>query len=355
MKILSFISFIVRSASYGIVIAVLLLFFLPQLRSNTSLASYNIFDADAVSDKPISYVKAVNRAAPAVVNIYSESFSTSPRYGSAPSTHLKLGSGVIMDERGYILTADHVISNADHIFAQLQSGERLEATIVGRDPITDLAVLQVNAPNLPVIPRNDDITPFVGDIVLAIGNPHNLGQTITQGIVSAVGRSGLSNTNYREFLQTDAAINPGNSGGALVNSNGELVGINSASFNRLSRTRDIQGIFFAVPYRLASKIMNQLIENGRVIRGYLGIESMPKTTNDRGFYIDNVTPGSPASKAGLKINDFVYQINDVAISSVSQALDMIAETPPNVVLQFHLIRKDKQIVVPVTIGELVTN
>ncbi|GAL06436.1 outer membrane stress sensor protease DegS [Photobacterium aphoticum] len=177
-----------------------------------------------------------------------------------------------MSDKGYIVTNYHVVAEADQVIVALQDGRILTAQLIGKDQRTDLAVLKIQAENLPVIPLSTDYTPAVGDVVLAIGNPYNLGQTTTYGIISATGRSGMSFYGRQDFLQTDAAINEGNSGGALVNTRGELVGINTASFQQAT---DIEtyGISFAIPYELTQKIMNKLIADGRVIRGYIGIEA----------------------------------------------------------------------------------
>ncbi|TKB47904.1 trypsin-like peptidase domain-containing protein [Thalassotalea mangrovi] len=351
MKIVPALTYILRATSYGLLAAVVLLILVPDLRSGSS-SSFNIFKPVNEKPEPVSFASAVAKAAPAVVNIYSESIETNPRYRSRSLQRIKLGSGVIMDSRGYILTNYHVVLNADLITVVLQNQTELTAEVIGSDELTDLAVLKVQANNLPVIPTDDNLTPFVGDVVLAIGNPLNLGQTITQGIISATGRSGLSSTSYREFLQMDAAINDGNSGGALVNSNGDLVGITTAQFKRLNPQLNIQGIFFAIPYKLAKKVMLELISNGRVVRGWLGISSQRYNYQLKGFVIDGITTGSPAHLAGLQVDDVVYKINEQSISSINQALDIVAETRPGTTLNFAVIRDKKAIQVPVRIVEL---
>ena len=185
----------------------------------------------------------------------------------------------------------------------------------------------------------------------AKGNPLNLGQTVTQGIISATGRNGLSNTNYLNFLQMDAAINNGNSGGALINSNGVLVGINSRQFTQSTSQLNIQGIFFAVPYQLAAKIMYQIIENGRVVRGWLGITAERYLTDMKGFLVQAVNPKSPAFISGIQAGDVIYQIGDLPVTSITQALDIVAETRPNTILVFKLYRQGKVIETSVTIAE----
>jgi len=291
----------------------------------------------------------VAAAGASVVNIYSTAILKNPRYGQQSRENTRLGSGVIMDAGGYILTNFHVVQNADLIQVLLQNGQILAAELIGFDLYTDLAVLKVNAENLPVIPQNKNLSSLSGDIVLAIGNPLNLGQTVTQGIVSATGRTGLSNTSYQKFLQMDAAINEGNSGGALINTNGELVGINSRQFT--DKQLNIQGIFFAVPYKLAYKIMLKIIEYGRVTRGWLGVDARNYENNFKGLVIDKITPNSPALRAGLLAGDIIYQIGDTAINSIVQALDIVAETKPGKVLVLKVYRKNQRLDINVTIVE----
>ncbi|MDN3653529.1 trypsin-like peptidase domain-containing protein [Thalassotalea ponticola] len=350
MKLLPALSYVLRAVSYGLLAAVVLLILVPDLRDGNNL-SFNIFQPTNSKEAPLSFATAVAKAAPAVVNIYSESIERGNYYQNTPRKQVKLGSGVIMDPGGYILTNYHVVVDANLIIVVLQDNTRLTAELIGSDEITDLAVLKVAADSLPVIPQDDSLTPLVGDVVLAIGNPLNIGQTVTQGIISATGRNGLSSTNYREFLQMDAAINDGNSGGALVNSNGDLVGITSAQFKRLNSQMNIQGIFFAVPYKLAAKVMRELIEHGQVVRGWLGVGSDSYNPNLRGFVINAVTPGGPADRAGLEVNDVVHKIGGQEIKSITHALDIIAETNPGAQLEFSVYRQDKLLTISVIIGE----
>ncbi len=349
MKLKSALKYIINSISYGVLFAVALLLLVPNLNEHTIIDQ--LFSSDKKTSAPLSYAKAVSIASPAVVNIYSEEIMSSPGYGRQPRKTTTLGSGVIMDSNGYILTNLHVIQNADLIHVILQSGQHFPAQLIGFDQITDLAVLKVNASNLPTIPQKSNQQSLVGDIILAIGNPLNLGQTVTQGIISATGRNGLSNTSYLNFLQMDAAINEGNSGGALVNSNGVLVGINSRKFTQSNPQLNIQGIFFAVPYQLAAKIMQQIIENGRVVRGWLGVSATRYLTDSKGFLVDAVSPNSPAHKGEIQPGDVIYQISDQPISSITQALDIVAETRPNTTLVFKLYRQGKSIETSVTIAE----
>lgn len=346
MNIFKILKYVTSSIAYGVLIAVLLLLFLPQLKDNWT--GFHFLQSSSPS-APVSYAKGVSLATPAVVNIYSEKIQTHSVYSGRSQIKDRLGSGVIMDENGYILTNFHVVQNSDVITVLLQTGQHHPAELIGYDIYTDLAVLKVNSTNLPVIPQKLSQVPLTGDVVLAIGNPLNLGQTVTQGIISATGRSGLSNTSYLEFLQMDAAINEGNSGGALINTNGELVGINSRKF--INPKLNIQGIFFAVPYQLAYKVMRNIIENGRVIRGWLGIEASMSYSNLKGFKIDKVLPRSPAEKSGLQAKDIVFQINNTPITSIPQALDMVAETKPGTTLIFKIERNRKELDLPVTIIE----
>jgi len=352
LNILNILKYIIRSASYGVMFAVVILMLVPELRSSR-LASLNIFQQETQrQEQALSYAKAVSIAGPAVVNIYSSEIQTNPQFGRPVRKSTRLGSGVIMESSGYILTNFHVVQNSNLIQVIVQNGHSYPAELIGYDLYTDLAVLKVAAENLPVIPQYQQQESFAGDVVLAIGNPLNLGQTVTQGIISATGRSGLSNTSYLEFLQMDAAINEGNSGGALVNTNGVLVGINSRTFTELNPQLDIQGIFFAVPYQLAYKVMNQIIENGRVVRGWLGIDVKEYLLNGKGFVLNKISANSPAEKAGLKPQDIVYQIGDIEITSITQALDIVAETKPNTTLIFKIYRGKEQLDIPVVIVEL---
>lgn len=338
MKLQSTFKYIINSASYGVIIAVMMLLLIPELREGNA-SWWNIFQPSHNNEQPLSYAKAVQIAGPAVVNIYSQEIHNSPHYNRSQRNSTRLGSGVIMDSNGYLLTNYHVVQNAALINVLLQNGQRHHAELIGYDVYTDLAVLKVNVNNLPVIPQNINQQSLAGDVVLAIGNPFNLGQTITQGIISATGRTGLS-ASYLQFLQMDAAINKGNSGGALVNTNGTLVGINSRQFTELNPQLDAQGIFFAVPYQLANKVMRKIIEHGRVIRGWLGITSNQYDETAKGFVITAIDPTGPAFTAGLKLGDIVYQIGNNTIESTTHALDIVAETPPGTELIFKIYRDE---------------
>jgi serine protease DegS len=352
--------FILKSIAYGLALALVILLFFPTL-TGISLPVWNN-TAEHTEPAPISYNRAVRRAAPAVVNVYTRSRVIDPR-GLSPRSieRQELGSGVIMSAKGYILTNHHVVSGADHIEIALQDGRWLEAVLIGQDVISDLAVLYVQADNLPVIPQDSELEPQVGDVVLAIGNPLNLGQTITQGIISASGNSGLSSRGYIDFMRMDAAINKGNSGGALVNTNGTLVGINAAAFQL--QDQDIQGIFFAVPYQLAQNIMQKLIKQGRVTRSHLGVtgDAVVNAAGDRlvstgqkmyGLALTSINPGGPADNADLQIGDVILKIAGEQFADSRQALNLIAETAPDTALMLTIVRNGQIIEVPTIVRAL---
>ncbi|NGN98212.1 outer membrane-stress sensor serine endopeptidase DegS [Grimontia sp. S25] len=348
-------AFLARSVVYGVLVAAVLLIAIPSLRSSQLLPEATLATFE-VNNNLISYNYAVRRASPAVVNIYTRRYSAENRLQLNAEG---LGSGVIMSDKGYIVTNYHVVARADQIIVALQDGRISTAQLVGKDQRTDLAVLKIELDSLPVIPFNDSYEPAVGDVVLAIGNPYNLGQTTTFGIISATGRAGMSFNRQQDFLQTDAAINKGNSGGALVNSRGELVGINTASFQQATDV-DTYGISFAIPYSLTLKIMQKLIADGRVIRGYIGVEGrevnpvMARLLDAEqlsGVMVGSMDPNGPAEKSGLKVNDLIIAINEKPVSSVRNALDIVVDIRPGTKVPFKVIRNGQPIDVIVTIGE----
>ncbi|MCU4675474.1 trypsin-like peptidase domain-containing protein [Catenovulum sp. 2E275] len=356
-KLSSSLQFIFNTLAIALVITVLLFAVFPEFRQNNII--WQSLFADREPDrKPISYAKAVAKSAPAVVNIYTEGFEINQRFYNNKRAIQTLGSGVIVSENGFILTAEHVVKNAELIWVALQDGRTFVAQLIGSDPYTDLAVLYVQSDNLPVVPIDPNLTSQAGDLVLAIGNPYNLGQTITQGIVSATGRAGLS-SNYADFIQMDAAINDGNSGGALVDSDGYLVGINSFNYASARQNNKAQGIFFAVPAKLALTILKKIATDGRVVRGYLGLsgkETYVQTNEDLitpvGILVTQLEPNGPADKAGIIANDIILEIDGQAIRSRTQTLDLIAETKPGTVLPVTILRKGVRMQLKVTISEL---
>jgi serine protease Do len=251
-----------------------------------------------------------------------------------------------------------VIDGATDVKVHLSDKRELTAKIVGSDKKTDIAVLKVDATDLPVLPLGNSKNVEVGDIVLAIGNPFGIGKTVTMGIVGATGRRGLSIEDYEDFIQTDAAINPGNSGGALINTRGELIGINTAI---LSRSGGNQGVGFAVPVNLAHHVMKQIMENGKVVRGYLGVLIQPVNpaiakafgvSKNNGALVGDVTAGSPASKAGVKQGDVITSVDGTPVDDPSQLRLQIASMAPGTEVNLKVLRDGKEQTIPVTLGEL---
>jgi serine protease DegQ len=267
-----------------------------------------------------------------------------------------LGSGVIVSASGYLLTNHHVVEAADEIEVALPDGRKLLAKVVGNDPETDLAVLRVNAENLPAITFGSSDALRVGDVVLAIGNPFGVGQTVTGGIVSALGRTGLGINTFENFIQTDAAINPGNSGGALIDAGGNLVGINTAIF---SRSGGSMGIGFAIPVSTAKMVLEQIVKSGAVTRGWIGVEVQEITPQiaesfklgaTRGALIAGVLRGGPADKAGVKPGDVLYEIEGKPVPDPAGMLNVVAALPPGANAHMKLKRKGQDVGADVTVG-----
>lgn len=304
----------------------------------------------------VTYADAVRRAAPAVVNIYTARLVTErvppatlgelfggflPRYRQR--IERSLGSGVIVDAEGHVVTNHHVIADADEIRVQLADGRIASAGIVGRDPDTDLAVLKISLPSLPsvVFGRSDRLS--VGDVVLAIGNPLGLTQTVTHGIVSATGRQQLGIAPLEDFIQTDAPINVGNSGGALIDSSGELVGINTAI---VAKNLGVEGIGFAIPVNMVRGVLADIVAHGRVIRGWIGI--VPEDVSEEqaarfglarpGVVVANLYVGSPAEQAGVQPGDIVLALDGVEVRGSQDVLGRIAVHKPGSVLALRLLR-----------------
>ena len=327
-----------------------------------------------------SFAPIIKKVAPSVVNIYSTTivrdranpflddpffrrfFGDESRSERQSRTHREqgLGSGVIISSDGYILTANHVIEGADKVKVALASGEKeFEAKVIGTDPPTDIALLKIEGKSLPAIGIADSDKLEVGDVVLAIGNPFRVGQTVTMGIISAVGRGGLNVNAYEDFIQTDAAINPGNSGGALVDAEGRLVGINTLIF---STSGGNMGVGFAVPINLARYVMDRLTGEGKVRRGYLGLSLQPDLTPDlakqfnlpdmNGALVTSVEPDSPASKAGFKEGDFVIAINGKKVTDMRQFRLTVSQTAPGTKAEVKIVRDGKEKTLTATLAEL---
>ncbi len=320
----------------------------------------------------VSYSAAVKVAAPAVVNIFTtqkvkrqdnpllndpvfreffgdqlpEQFSQGPNENS-------LGSGVIVRADGYILTNNHVIAQADQIIVALNDGRRAEAEVIGTDPDTDLAVIKIELDKLPVLPFKLSGNE-VGDVVLAIGNPFGVGQTVTQGIISATGRSDLGINTYEDFIQTDSAINPGNSGGALIDVSGNLIGVNTAIF---SQSGGSLGIGFAIPAKVCQQIMNAILKDGRVVRGWLGISLVPPQRNDvmkpseQGVTVAEVLPNGPSAQAGIQRGDKIIMVNDEQITSASHLINYVALQAPGSKIRIEVEREGKKQDLEVVVGE----
>ncbi|MGC8743474.1 MAG: DegQ family serine endoprotease [Verrucomicrobiia bacterium] len=347
---------------------------MPKLHIDTQPAGKN---APPVA----TFAPIVKKAAPSVVNIYSTKKvrmdeRLSPLFNDPMFRYFfglpgdldriprerreqSLGSGVIVSEDGYILTNNHVVDGADEIKVALADEKTvLDAKVIGADPQTDIAVVKVDGSKLPAITIGDSDKLEVGDVVLAIGNPFGVGQTVTYGIVSAKGRSGMGIVDYEDFIQTDASINPGNSGGALVDIDGRLVGINTAI---LSRTGGNQGIGFAVPINLARYVMERIITEGKVKRGYLGVYIQPVTPelakefklgDQSGALVGEVTPKSPAEAAGLKDGDVIVEFNGKKVVDSKHLRLMVAQTPPGTKVNIKIIRDGKEKTITATLDEL---
>jgi len=305
---------------------------------------------------------AAAKASASVVNIYTR--KAPPRqlpgwlrpYGGsdeeAAQGQSSLGSGVIVAAQGFILTNNHVVEGADEIAVMLPGGKVAEARVVGTDPETDLAVLRVEAKGLQPITFADPASVQIGDIVLAVGDPFGVGQTVTQGIVSATGRNRLGINTFENFIQTDAAINPGNSGGALVDTSGHLVGINTAIY---SRSGGSQGIGFAIPVSLARQVMEQIIATGRVSRGWLGVSARDviheSTGAAAGAALVGIQRGGPADRAGLRAGDTVVSINDKAITDTAALINETAALSPGTRAQFKVMRDREAVSLAVELGQ----
>jgi serine protease DegS len=349
----------------GLALAFVVLFLKPEWIPDMSATRGT---APASGEDTVSYSRAVARATPAVVNVLStNTVGTLPaplledpffkRYfadSETPTTRVapRRGSGVIMSADGFVLTNHHLIRGADEIRVALQDGRETPATVFGTDPDTDLAVLKLELDALPTIAINQTRQPRVGDVVLAIGNPFGVGQTVTMGIVSATGRSRIGLNTFEDFIQTDAAINPGNSGGALINPYGELVGINTAIY---SDSGGSQGIGFAIPAALAYSVMREIVDHGYVVRGWLGIEvqdfTEPGGKRQPAVTVVNVLPDTPAAAADLRAGDVLTRIGDTPVGDPQSALNAIARIKPGNRVSLGILREGEPLEVNVTVAQ----
>lgn len=364
-------NYILKSSIIGMGIGCFVLILNPELLNNNIATTINVPN----DTKPISYSYAIERSAPAVVNIYVKntdfSYNGSNDFGNSNQL-VSSASGIIVDEKGYILTNYHVIMSAitsnNSVGVQLRDGTSFPAKIIGYDKRTDVAVLKIESKQkLPTIPINLNRETHLGDVVLAIGNPYNIGQTITHGIISALGRSGSGVTNFntmdltagiQELIQTDAPINSGNSGGALVNNFGELVGMNTATLS--NSDAQTYGISFAIPQKLALHILKDIINHGKVIRGYLGIKTtdMTEVPTDKnqlnkqfsGIIIKEVDVSGPSAGI-LELNDIIVSINNIKVNNLKEAMEIIADSVPGAQVDFELWRNGNLIKATVHVGE----
>jgi serine protease DegQ len=335
----------------------------PILQANTSAGA---------APGANTYAGAVQRAMPSVVNIFSSKEVRAQRHpllndpifrrffgDQLPDEAQRassLGSGVIVSTSGYVLTNHHVVEAADEIEVALADGKKLLAKVVGNDPETDLAVLRVSAEDLPAVSFGSSETLRVGDVVLAIGNPFGVGQTVTSGIISALGRTGLGINTFENFIQTDAAINPGNSGGALIDANGNLIGINTAIF---SRSGGSMGIGFAIPVSTAKMVLDQIVKSGGVTRGWIGVEVQEVTPpvadsfklgTTRGALIAGVLRGGPADKAGVKPGDVLVEVQGKPVADPAGMLNLIAALAPGQSAKVKLRRQTQDVDATLTVG-----
>ncbi|WP_218043101.1 S1C family serine protease [Steroidobacter gossypii] len=370
--------FLLKWTLVGLAIAAVLMLVRPIQQGPTAAAAPAQQDSPATpasftpreGEVRTSFADAVSRAGPAVVNIYTARVVASVPNAAFGNPLLRqnpaqvrrrvegsLGSGVILDSDGHLVTNDHVIRGADQIRVQLADGRIATPTIVGTDPDTDLAVLRVDLENPPVMPMGRSNVLRAGDVVLAIGNPFGLSQTVTQGIVSATGRGRLGVTDFEDFIQTDAAINFGNSGGALINTEGELIGINTAV---LAQTLGTDGISFAIPVNMVRGVMDQIIAHGRVRRGWLGVssEELPRATAAAlgidppvALRISSVDPQGPAARVGIRVDDLVTHLNGQPIVNAQEALNRVAAMSPGSELEIRGRRGNADFSVEATLEE----
>lgn len=362
----------------GILIALLVIREFPELTGRTRGVELNIVDNSTIASQipaegPVSYAAAVERAAPAVVNVYTttivetrahplardpffRNFFNLPSEPRRKRMESSLGSGVIVSGNGYILTNHHVIAGADDIVVELKDGRVAQASVVGTDPDTDIAVLKIELNNLPKLILTTS-PGRVGDLVFAIGNPFGVGQTVTMGILSATGRNQVGVTNYENFIQTDAAINPGNSGGALINVRGELIGINTAIFTRSGGSN---GIGFAIPASIATDIMQELTDHGQVIRGWIGVETQPLTedlarsfgvSKNAGVLISGVYRRGPAANADILPGDILTHMNGQKITDGRAAMNQVADFEPGTEIPVKLLRDGQAIDRIILVGQ----
>ena len=378
MRLYRTFTFVFTSIATGLAAAFLVLVFKPDFLGEPQYSASPVMTL-ARQEGPVSYADAVQITAPAVVNIFTTTltrreahpFFSDPLFRrffgeelSQPRVEKRnnLGSGVIVNKNGYIITNHHVIENASEIRVVLRDGRSMAARVVGTDPETDLAVLQASGEDFPVaqLGRSEDLQ--IGDVVLAIGNGFGLGQTVTMGIVSALGRQSLGLTSYDNFIQTDAAINPGNSGGALINPYGDVIGINTAIYTKSGGS---EGVGFAIPAQLVNKVFEQIRDKGRVVRGWIGVTTTQAVTPElaqalglgdaKGLLIAQILRNGPADKAGIKPGDVIQKVNGIEAKTARVMVDLVADIQPGEDVKIELTRDGDSQTVHVEVIERPTN
>ncbi len=378
MRLYRTFTFVFTSIATGLAAAFLVLVFKPDFLGEPQYGASPVMTL-ARQEGPVSYADAVQKTAPAVVNIFTTTltrreahpFFSDPLFRrffgeelSQPRVEKRnnLGSGVIVNKNGYIITNHHVIENASEIRVVLRDGRSMAARVVGTDPETDLAVLQASGEDFPVaqLGRSEDLQ--IGDVVLAIGNGFGLGQTVTMGIVSALGRQSLGLTSYDNFIQTDAAINPGNSGGALINPYGDVIGINTAIYTKSGGS---EGVGFAIPAQLVNKVFEQIRDKGRVVRGWIGVTTTQAVTPElaqalglgdaKGLLIAQILRNGPADKAGIKPGDVIQKVNGIEAKTARVMVDLVADIQPGEDVKIELTRDGNSQTVHVEVIERPTN
>jgi len=360
--------------TFGLLLGIAVMLFSISRQQGQS-AARPLHENNKLSAGLYSYANAVRQARPSVVNIYTRSdmkrkrhplfddplfrhFFNSADIPRQQRMQSALGSGVIISEDGYLVTNNHVIRGAEEIIVQLVDGREGEAELIGADEKNDIAVLRISLDNLAAIPIGNAREAQVGDVVLAIGNPFGMGQTVTQGIISATGRFGLGVSTFENFIQTDAAINPGNSGGALIDAKGHLLGINTAILNKIGDS-DLEGVGLAVPVHTATQVLEDILKFGQVIRGWLGVTAQaitPQLANRyrlpsiHGVLVTAIYTDGPAHRAGMLAGDVIYKINDRIVTNGLRTIQKIQESRPGETIDIEVYRDGQPVELMATLG-----